>query len=165
MSKVTGLDQAISKLLDASKEFQQEVKEIVEFRTGEIETKAIADAPAGGDRINTTNGSILLSSVGKKGFTPINQAIGYVISSDGYKGSVFVEKSAGEVAAYVEFSTGQDAASYLATVEPEWREQAKKFYVNGKGTIIGKPYLYPNYLKQRTEFLKDLTKLVKGFKI
>ncbi len=164
MSKITGSDKTIVTLLAKSKDFEREVKEIVEFNVGEIELNAIRNAPGGGDRIRTVNGSITQEKVARgRNWTPINQAIGYQISPDGFKGSVFVERSAGEIAAYIEFGTGQDAANYLATVPQEWRDTARQFYVNGKGTIIGKPYLYPAYIKQRIEFVNDLKKAVANF--
>lgn len=166
MSSVKGIDNVIAKLMLVSKEFQTEVKEIVEVNVGDLEMEAIRNAPGPGDRINVVGGSIAQDEISSKrrGQTAISQGIGYQISPDGYSGRVFVEKSVGDVAAYVEFGTGQDAARYLATVDPEWREQARKFYVNGKGRIIGQPYLYPAYLKYRLQFINELKALVANTK-
>lgn len=65
------------------------------------------------------------------------------------------------LAAYFEFGTGLSAREILAPY-PEWiREIAWKFYINGLGTLKGKPYLYPSVLKNSEIFKKKLNKIVK----
>lgn len=163
MSRVTGninLQQAFSRL---SSEVQTKVKEIVEVNTGDMEMEAIRNAPGAGDMIATQHGSENERDiVGDRNWTPISQAIGYTITQNGLKGSVFVEKSAGDIAAWVEFSTGQTARTYLATVPKKWRDLARKFYINGRGTIIGKPYLLPAFMKYSVIFQKELKDLLKN---
>lgn len=169
MSRVTGQNSVNQWLQSRLAEFTAELKEAVEVNTGDMEMQAIRNAPTpGGKNIATRNGQITEMNVRNKTTSGqktahISQAIGYKITPDGLKGTVFVEKSAGDVAAYVEFGTGQDASAYLATLPQEWREEARRFYVNGKGTIINKPYLYPAYIKYRTEFLKEVKDLVKRY--
>lgn len=149
--------QFADKLNKLSIDFQQEVKEITEFNLGEIELQAIRDAPGPGDNIKTENGFEFQDMIAnERNWTPISQAIGYSIDSSGYKGSVYVERSAGEIAAWVEFGTGQSAASYLATVPPEWKSLAQLYYINGKGTIVAQPYLLPAFLKYKLEYVKEL---------
>lgn len=144
----------------AVKNFEQEVRELVEITVGDIELEAIRNAPGPGEPIRTQYGTVRQDQVARgRNWSPISQSIATRV--EGFKGTVFVEKSAGDIAAYVEFGTGQSAATYLAMVEPEWREEAKKYYVNGKGTIINQPYLYPAYIKNRTEFINELKALVK----
>ena len=157
MSKIVGFKEFSDKLNKLSKDFQQEVKEITEFNLGEIELQAIRDAPGGGDQIRTQFGSESQSDIARgRNWTPISQAIGYSIDSSGYKGTVYVERSAGEIAAWVEFGTGQSASNYLATVPPEWKSLAQLYYINGKGTIIAQPYLLPAFLKYKIEYVKEL---------
>ena len=157
MSNIVGFKEFADKLNKLSKDFQQEVKEITEFNLGEIELQAIRDAPGGGDQIRTQFGSESQSDIARgRNWTPISQAIGYSIDSSGYKGSVYVERSAGEIAAWVEFGTGQSASNYLATVPPEWKSLAQLYYINGKGTIIAQPYLLPAFLKYKIEYVKEL---------
>lgn len=165
MSRVTGQNSVNQWLQSRLAEFTAELKEAVEVNTGDMEMQAIRNAPGAGDLIENDYGDReTLSSISNgRNWVPISQAIGYKITETGLKGTVFVEKSAGDVAAWVEFGTGQSARSYLATVEPEWREEARKYYVNGFGTIINKPYLYPAYIKYRTEFLKEVKELVKRY--
>lgn len=157
MAKNLSFKEFSDRLNKMSKDFQQEVKEITEFNLGEIELQAIRDAPGGGDQIRTQFGSESQSDIARgRSWTPISQAIGYSIDSSGYKGSVYVERSAGEIAAWVEFGTGQSASSYLATVPPEWKSLAQLYYINGKGTIIAQPYLLPAFLKYKIEYVKEL---------
>lgn len=157
MAKNLSFKEFSDRLNKMSKDFQQEVKEITEFNLGEIELQAIRDAPGGGDQIRTQFGSESQSDIARgRNWTPISQAIGYSIDSSGYKGSVYVDSSAGEIAAYCEFGTGQSATSYLATVPPEWKSLAQLYYINGKGTIIAQPYLLPAFLKYKIEYVKEL---------
>jgi hypothetical protein len=165
MSNVKGIEALIAKIQNMGTLVAQEVKEQVEYHTGEIELEAIRNAPGGGDRIRTEFGSQSQERVARgRNWIPISQAIGYEITNNGYAGTVFVERGAGEIAAYIEFGTGQSASSYLSTVDPEWRAEAQRFYVNGKGTIINQPYLYPAYLKHRSLFIKDLKQALKNIK-
>ncbi len=65
------------------------------------------------------------------------------------------------LAAYFEFGTGLSAREILAPY-PEWiSEIAWKFYINGLGTLKGKPYLYPSVLKNTEIFNKKLDEIVK----
>lgn len=159
---VKGLNNVLASIKKFEDAISQEVKEQVEFHTGEIEIAAIRNAPGPGDEIRTEGGSQSQQDIARgRGWTPINQAIGYNISDGGFKGTVFVERSAGEVAVWVEMGTGQSAKSYLSTVDPEWRSLAQKYYINGRGTIINQPYLYPAYLKGRIDFINDLKQALK----
>ena len=144
--------------------FVKEVKEIVELNTGDLEMETIRKAPGGGDLIKTTFGTQTQDEIrGQRNWSPISQSIGYQIVDGGLKGVVYVERSAGDLAAWVEFGTGQSAATYLATVPPEWRAEAQKYYLTGKGTIVNQPYLYPAFMKYKEQFLKDLKQAIKEF--
>lgn len=158
--------QLADKLNRMSESFQTEVKQLTEFHIGEIEMEAIRNAPGGGDQIATQNGSENQRDIARgRNWTPISQAIGYTIDSTGYKGSVFVDNSAGEIAAWVEFGTGQSAARYLVSVPREWRELARTYYVNGRGTILAQPYLLPAFMKHQKLYIKDLKEALKRMRI
>lgn len=65
------------------------------------------------------------------------------------------------LAAYIEFGTGLSAREILAPY-PQWiRDIAMQFYVNGLGTLKGKPYLYNNYLRVLHGFRVELDKILK----
>lgn len=157
MAQNLNFSQFATKLRAAATAFEKEVKEVVELNTGDMEMEAIKNAPGGGDLIRTQHGSENQQDIARgRSWVPISQAIGYKLSNNGFTGTVFVERSAGELAAWVEFSTGQDAARYLSTVPVEWRAVAAKFYRNGKGSIIGQPYMLPAFMKYKEQFVKDL---------
>ena len=165
MSKVNGLNGINSAFTNLEAKLVSQIQEVIENNIEELKFAAIRDAPAGGDNISVQGGQVKLDDIKPtKGWTPINQAIGSELSPDRLKGKVFVETNAGDVAAWVEFGTGQSAKSYLMTVPKEWREVAIKFYLTGRGTIIAKPYLYNNFLKYQLNTVKELTALLKNAK-
>ena len=69
------------------------------------------------------------------------------------------------VAVYFEFGTGLSASQILAPY-PQWvKDIAYEYYVSGNGTLIGKPYLFNNFLKNIETFESDLNALLeKEFK-
>ena len=75
---------------------------------------------------------------------------------------VMGEMEGNHIAAYIEFGTGLDAVRILAPY-PQWiKDIAYEFYVTGRGTLQGKPYLYNNFLVIEEKFKRDLKKLVDG---
>lgn len=70
-------------------------------------------------------------------------------------------QSSVNLAAYLEFGTGSGYKAIEASLEPEARQLAKQFFVNGKGRLPAQPYLLPAYYKHRKQFLVNLKKLVK----
>lgn len=167
-SSVKGFDKLIKGLDAASRKFQTDVKEILEVNAGFIERDAIRDAPGPGDRIKTQSGSISQDSISDKrrgSLVPISQAIGYKISTDGYKATIYVDKSAGDIAVYTEVGTGQSAKTYLADKSPEWKAFAMRYYVNGRGTIIAQPYLLPAFMRYQIQVIRELKQAMKDIKI
>ena len=68
----------------------------------------------------------------------------------------FVAKYDGDLSAYYEFSTGAFAKTYLADKPQEIKDEAMKFYKNGKGTLQSRPYLYPAMLWALDEIPKRI---------
>lgn len=65
------------------------------------------------------------------------------------------------MAAYIEFGTGLSAVEILAPY-PQWiRDIAIQFYINGEGTLKGKPYLYNNFLMLMHSFRVELDRILK----
>lgn len=87
-----------------------------------------------------------------------------VISDGGYTGEVGVmgdtDSKEGKMAAYIEFGTGLSAAQILEPYPQSVKDTARKFYINGRGTLIGSPYLYNNFLKNLELFKGSLGKLM-----
>lgn len=73
------------------------------------------------------------------------------VTENGYKCTIFSDT---EVAAYIEFGTGDFAKAYLAGKPDELVKEAMKFYVNGKGTMPAKPYLFPAFLARRDKIIE-----------
>lgn len=164
MATYSNFSQFSQKLRQAAAKFETDVKEAVEFNIGEMELQAIRDAPGPSDNIRVDGGvENERNIVGSNNWTPISQTIGYTLTNNGLKATLYVEKSAGDIAAWVEFGTGQSAQTYLATVPTEWRATAAKYIRNKKGTIINQPYILPAFMKYKEEFLADLKKVVKDF--
>lgn len=46
-------------------------------------------------------------------------------------------------AAFIEFGTGQFAAAYVSALPIEIQEYAMTFFVNGKGRLPARPFLFP----------------------
>lgn len=67
-------------------------------------------------------------------------------------------KAEKDYAAYVEFGTGKWAAAYVNSIEPEWKQLASKFKINGLGTMPEKPYLYPAVQKMWKNMLEEIKK-------
>jgi hypothetical protein len=79
---------------------------------------------------------------------------GEVVGSDnGYR--IWVD--AGKLGAYIEFGTGEYAKDTLEDYNKEWRDLAYDFFVNGKGKLPARPYMYPSWVKNTTG-LKDRLK-------
>lgn len=61
-----------------------------------------------------------------------------------------------ELSAYVEFGTGQNAESFLAGKPEEQVAEAKKFFVNGQGTLNAHPYFFPAIYMHRDELPEEI---------
>lgn len=66
-------------------------------------------------------------------------------------------------AAYVEFGTGPYAAEYVTSLPKEWQDEARRFFINGKGHTPAHPFFYPAVAQHQNdlegEIEKELTKL------
>jgi hypothetical protein len=51
-------------------------------------------------------------------------------------------------APFVEFGTGQFAASYVATLPSDIQEYAMSFFVSGLGHMPAAPFMFPNIIRQ-----------------
>lgn len=61
-------------------------------------------------------------------------------------------------AAFVEFGTGEYAADYVSTLPDEWKEEARKFFVNGLGRQQAHPYFYPAVQRHQDDIIPELDK-------
>lgn len=167
-SSIKGLDKLLAGLDRASVKFQGDVKTILDNNLTSLELQAIRDAPGPSDRIATefgTENEKDIREAKQRGWYPINQSIAAEENANGYGGRVFVNDSAGDIAAWVEFGTGQSAKTYLMSVEPEWRDVAAKYIRNKQGTILNAPYLYPAFTKYSLLTIKEIKQAMKDIKL
>ena len=70
------------------------------------------------------------------------------------------QSSGYNIAAYWEFGTGLSAVEITAGY-PQWvKDKAMEYYVSGKGTLVGSPYLYNNFLAYLTPFERKVRTLL-----
>lgn len=150
---IKGKELTLNWLKKQSQAIQNEVRDAVEDATNAIYEQATRNAPGPRDPILTETGSIKVEDA-------INQMLKQDMSPDGFTGSVFVSLPVSKFFVYTEFGTGASAERYIPTLPQEFQEFARRYYVNGKGTIIGQPFLLPAYFKYRAEFVKNLKKIV-----
>lgn len=156
---VKGLKNVLNNLKDFEVEVQREAKELIKLYTNLIETEAIRNAPGVNDNIPTQNGT-------QKVDVNIPSFIFSRILNQGYTGVIGIEENASKLAIYIEFGTGSSAAGYVPTLPKELQEVARRYFINGKGTLIKKPFLLPAYFRYSDEFIKDFAKFLdeKGIK-
>lgn len=126
------------------KDIVKKVKDLIVDKTTKVELLANRDLIAN----STVEFNLNFISVDKRfldgGFTGEVGVMGY-----------------NEMAAYIEFGTGLSAKEILSKY-PKWiQDIAYQFYVNGMGTLQGKPYLYNNFLIVWAEFVWELGKILK----
>lgn len=155
---VSGLNRLMRRFEQLPKEIQEDVRDIVEETTLAIQREAIQNAPAAGDSVATQYGTQKIN-------TGINQFIGASISPTGLSGEVFIESGASEMAIYIEFGTGVSAANYVPTLDLEFQAVAKKYYINGKGTLIKHPFLLPAWFKHEPTVVPKIKKALENIKL
>lgn len=137
----------------------RDVVNLVQNAITEVQILAMRDAPkfVNIDKKFTDKG--LTGEVGVMGGVNTKE-----FGDDGLSGEVDKDDNSNRnnIAAYIEFGTGLDAQRILAPY-PQWvKDIAYEFYVNGQGTLQGKPYLYNNFLVIAEKFKRDLKELVDG---
>jgi hypothetical protein len=152
---VKGVQQTLNAIRNFQEVIQEDVKDSVEKWTLIILREAINNAPGAGDLVATQHGT-------QKIETGVNQYISSELVNNGFTGRVFLEAGASLMAIYLEFGTGKSAQNYVPTLPAEWQAFAKKYYINGKGTLIKHPFLLPAFFNNQFKFLYDMQKVLKS---
>jgi hypothetical protein len=136
--RVNGLDEAIRDIRKKGKQAERAVIEQLENTASLIEFGAKNDAPFG------------------QGLS-IKQRIDKVGSEGGLKWIVGVQGTL-DIDAYYEFGTGLSAKEILANPDytQEMRDLAYTFFKTGDGTLRGRPYLFPNYIKYTANLVEEI---------
>ena len=149
---ISGLPQLKKKLANYSKKVQQDVKNQVQDSGTQIESDAIANSPR----------QLLIQGQKSQPETlDFHQRIDNTVLNGGFGAEIGVQ-SENNLAIYVEFGTGEDAASYVPTLPKEIQDYARLFYVNGKGRILHQPFLIPAFRKESPIFISELKKILKN---
>ena len=141
---VKGLDAALKDLDKQSDIVIEAVKDILASTATDIELEAIRNAP----------------SVWQDQPLNIKQRIDKVVEEGGLNWRVGVQSGdqVFEIEAWLEFGTGLSAREILSNPQytQEVRDIARRFYRNGKGRIIGQPYLMPAFFRNTANLVTDI---------
>jgi len=138
--KIKGLN-ALNKLLsNAEKDIESIIKETLLVSANEILQDAMSRLPVGSGNVKAS--------------------FAIQVTDSGYTVTIFSDE---EVAAYIEFGTGDFAKAYLAGKPQEMVDEAIKFYINGKGKMPAKPYLFPAYLARRDRILELIDEKINAY--
>lgn len=147
--KVKGLDEAKRDLFIKRQLIVDAVKDVLAETATSIEFEATLNAPSSyqiGDA--SINLSFIGQKINKKGF---NDGLYWNIGLD-------VPSTGEQWEAWMEFGTGLSARDILSNPQysAEVREIARRFYRNGKGRIIGDPYLMPAFYRNTANLVTDM---------
>jgi hypothetical protein len=144
--KVKGLDAALKNLDKQEDIVIEAVKDILASTATDIEIEAIRNAPSNweGQPLN------------------IKQRIDKVVEDNGLGWRVGVQSGdpVFEIEAWLEFGTGLSAREILSNPQytQEVRDIARRFFRNGRGRIIGQPYLMPAFFRNTANLVTDIEK-------
>ena len=148
--KVKGLDKARRDLFKKRQLIVDAVKDTLANTATSIEIEAKTNSPKSyqiGDA--TINLSFIGQKINKKGF---NDGLYWNVGLD-------VPATGEQWEAWIEFGTGLSASQILGGVQytSEIKARIKTlFFRNGKGRIIGKPYLYPAFFRNTDNLVNDM---------
>lgn len=153
---IKGLDKALKDLDKKSDEVIQAVKDILFDTAKEIELDATQNA--------TRSIQVMRNQLGEMEGRVVdlnfNQRIDTVAGDGGfsYKTGVNIADNKFEIEAWTEFGTGLSAREILSRPDytPEIRAIAQTFFRDGKGRLVGIPYLFPAFFKNTANLVKEL---------
>jgi hypothetical protein len=147
--KIKGLDEARRDLFKKRQLILDSVKDVLAETATSIEIEATRNAPAS---YQIGDASINLSF--------IRQKINKKVSESGlfWQVGLDVPTSGEQWEAWMEFGTGLSARDILSNPQysAEVREIARRYYRNGKGRIIGKPYLMPAFYRNTANLVNNM---------
>lgn len=90
---------------------------------------------------------------------PSDLKVEYKVAFDVYRmrATVYTET---DMAAYIEFGTGDFASRYLGSKPQEMKDDAMLFFKTGKGTMKESPYLFPAFYRYKDEILRTIDRKV-----
>jgi hypothetical protein len=147
--KIKGFDKALADLDKKGDAIVEAVKDTLASTATDIEIEATRNAPSS---YQIGNASINLNF--------IRQKINKQVSDNGLTWNVGlnVPSSGEQWEAWMEFGTGLSAEQILKnpTYSEEVRTLARTYFRNGKGRIIGEPYLMPAFFRNTANLVNDM---------
>lgn len=134
--KISGLESTFSNLTGEVKKIQEEIDNEMAASVEMMATNAKQNLQA--------QYGALRSSINAKKISDYN----YLLSANK------------DYAPYIEFGTGIYATNYLASKEQEWKDLARQYYVNGKGTTPSTPYFYPAVKFQTQKLIERIKNIL-----
>jgi hypothetical protein len=157
--RITGLDEAIKALSAKGTKAVQAIAEELEQTAKDIEKNAAQDAPSYVPQMPDLK-------------LNINQRIKAepraFFKGEAISWEIFVETNPDnrldDFDGYMEFNTGLSAAQLLSRpgYTDEIRKAAFLYWKNGRGTLQGKPYFYPNVFRFTADLEKRIEKGIKN---
>jgi hypothetical protein len=139
-----GLDQALAYIKKKETAMIEAVKEVLANTATDVEKQAIASAPTQWEGYPLN----------------IKQKIDKKSSNNGllWQVGIDVPTTGEQWEAWMEFGTGLSAEQILKnpTYSEEVRTLARTYFRNGKGRIIGEPYLMPAFYRNTANLVTDM---------
>lgn len=143
---VKGLDAALKDLDKQENIVIEAVKDILANTATDIEIEAKRNAPSSWEGLPLN----------------IKQRIDKVADDNGLSWRVGIQSGdpVFEIEAWLEFGTGLSAREILSNPQytQEVRDIARRFYRNGRGRIIGQPFLMPAFFRNTANLVTDIEK-------
>lgn len=142
--RVKGLDAALKDLDKKEQLVIDAVKDALSSAATDIERQATLAAPSQWEGLPLSIKQRIYKDVENSGLT--------------YLVGVKVGDPQFEIEAWLEFGTGLSARDILSNPQytSEVRELARRFYRNGKGRIIGQPYLMPAFFRNTANLVAEI---------
>ena len=134
---VKGADSVIKSLRKFGADVEEQVKGIIEDTATNIEIKAIRNKGA------------------KLSFIRIDK----LILDEGWR-AVIGPQGDNLLAVYFEFGTGLSAKQILSPYPESVKKLARQYFITGRGTLRGRPYLFPAYFEESRKFVRELQKML-----
>ncbi len=149
--KIDGLQNAVQYIETKGNDIIESVKITLSETATNMEIQASASAPSIyriGD--NVIDLKFIRQKINKK---VIENGLGYNVGLD-------VPSQGDQWEAWMEFGTGLSAEQILGGAEytGEIKTQARLFYRNGEGRIVGQPYLYPAFFRNTANLVVEMEK-------
>jgi hypothetical protein len=156
--RITGIDQAIKALSAKGTKAVQAIADELEQTAKDIEINAAQDAPSYVPQMPDLK-------------LNINQRIRSepraFFKGEAISWEIFVQTNPDnrldDFDGYMEFNTGLEAAQLLA--KPGYTDEIRKaaflYWKNGRGTLQGKPYFYPNVFRLTADLEERIEKRIK----